>query len=147
MICSGVKITISIGVSTLRSNTNKPDELINQAEFGIQLTDIQQVDHVTWVMKRMLDAFEKPFQIKGNEIYTSAYFGVSIFPHDGQTVDELYSNANNACNYAQKLKGRDRYLFSSPSLNEKAVNLSGVQLRQQNLAHRIRHERQEIVEF
>ena len=68
MICSGVKITISIGVSTLRSNTNKPDELINQAEFGILLTDIQQVDHVTWVMKRMLDAFEKPFQIKGNEI-------------------------------------------------------------------------------
>ena len=28
-----------------------------------------------------------------------------------------------------------------------AINISGVQLRQQNLAHRIRHERQEIVEF
>ena len=105
--------------------------LLNQTEFGILLTDIKQVDHVTWVMKRMLDAFEKPFQIKGNEIYTSAYFGVSIFPHDGETVDELYSNATNACSYAQKIKGKDRYLFSSPSLNEMAVD----QLKIENSLH------------
>lgn len=105
--------------------------LINQTEFGILLTDITQVDHVTWVMKRLLDAFEKPFRIKGNEIYTSAYFGVSIFPHDGQTVDELYSSATNACSYAQKLNGKDRYLFSSQSLNEMAVN----QLNIENSLH------------
>ena len=105
--------------------------LLNQTEFGILLTDIKQVDHVTWVMKRMLDAFEKPFQIKGNEIYTSAYFGVSIFPHDGETVDELYSNATNACSFAQKIKGKDRYLFSSQSLNEMAVD----QLKIENSLH------------
>jgi diguanylate cyclase (GGDEF)-like protein/PAS domain S-box-containing protein len=105
--------------------------LINQTEFGILLTDIKQIDHITWVMKRLLDAFEKPFQIKGNEIYTSAYFGVSIFPHDGQTVDELYSSATNACNYAQKLNGKDRYFFSSQSLNEMAVN----QLKIENSLH------------
>ena len=105
--------------------------LINQTEFGILLTDIKQVDHVTWVMKRLLDAFEKPFQIKGNEIYTSAYFGVSIFPHDGQTVDALYSSAINACSYAQKLNGKDRYLFSSQGLNEMAVN----QLKIENSLH------------
>jgi diguanylate cyclase (GGDEF)-like protein/PAS domain S-box-containing protein len=105
--------------------------LINQTEFGILLSDIKQVDHVTWVMKRMLDAFEKPFTIKGNEIYTSAYFGVSIFPHDGQTVDELYSSATNACSYAQKLHGRDRYLFASQNLNDMAVN----QLKIENSLH------------
>jgi diguanylate cyclase (GGDEF)-like protein/PAS domain S-box-containing protein len=105
--------------------------LINQTEFGILLTDIQQVDHVTWVMKRMLDSFEKPFQIKGNEIYTSAYFGVSIFPHDGQTVDELHSSAINACSYAQKLNGKEHYLFSSQGLNKMAVN----QLKIENSLH------------
>ena len=105
--------------------------LINQTEFGILLTDIKQVDHVTWVMKRMLDSFEKPFRIKGNEIYTSAYFGVSIFPHDGQTVDELFSSATTACSYAQKLNGGNRYLFSSKSLNEMAVK----QLKIENLLH------------
>jgi diguanylate cyclase (GGDEF)-like protein len=106
--------------------------LINQTDFGILLTDIKQVDHVTWVMKRLLDAFEEPFQIKGNEIYTSAYFGVSIFPNDGQTVEALYSSATNACSYAQKLNGKDRYFFSSRSLNEMAVN----QLKIENSLHK-----------
>ena len=106
--------------------------LINQTEFGILLPDIRQVDHVTWVMKRILDSFEKPFRIEGNEIYTSAYFGVSIFPHDGQTSNELYSSASNACSYAEKLVGKDRYLFSSESLNKMAVK----QLQIENLLHR-----------
>ncbi len=96
--------------------------LISQTEFGVLLTDIKQVDHVTWVMKRLLDAFELPFKIKGHEIYASVYFGVSIYPNDGQSADALYRSASNACSYAKKLKGRDRYFFSSKDLNEKAVN-------------------------
>jgi diguanylate cyclase (GGDEF)-like protein/PAS domain S-box-containing protein len=96
--------------------------LINDAEFGVLLTDIAQADHVTWVVKRMLDAFQTPFQVQDNEIYVSAYFGVSIFPHDAETVDDLYSCATTACSYAQQLHGKDRYFFSSQKLNEKAVN-------------------------
>jgi EAL domain-containing protein (putative c-di-GMP-specific phosphodiesterase class I) len=86
------------------------------------------VDHVTWVMKRLLDAFETPFLIEDNEFYLSAYFGVSIFPHDGQTADELYCSATNACVYAQKHNGTDRYQFSSRRLNEMAAH----QLRIEN---------------
>ncbi len=107
--------------------------LINQTEFGILLTDIRQVDHVTWVIKRLLDSFERPFSIRGNEIYASAYLGVSIFPYDGHTVDELCSSATNACSYAQKRNGKQRYLFSSQSLNESAVT----QLKMENLLHEV----------
>jgi diguanylate cyclase (GGDEF)-like protein len=106
--------------------------LINQAEFGILLTDFKLVDHVTWVMKRLLDSFEKPFKVKGNEIHTSAYFGVSIFPHDGETVEELYCSATYACQHAQKLNGKDRYFFSSRNLNEMAVK----QLRIENALYK-----------
>ncbi len=105
--------------------------LISQTEFGILLTDIKQVDHVTWVMKRMLDIFEEPFTIQEEEIYTSPYFGVSIFPHDGRTGNELFSSAANACRYARKLKGESRYLFSSQRLNNIAIN----QLKIENLLH------------
>ncbi|MBI9090830.1 MAG: EAL domain-containing protein [Desulfobacterium sp.] len=105
--------------------------LINQTEFGILLTDIRQVDHVTWIMKRMLDAFKKPFQIKGNEIYASVYCGVSIFTHDGKTVEELYRSATNACRYARKINGKERYLFSSKGINKMAVD----KLQIENLLH------------
>jgi diguanylate cyclase (GGDEF)-like protein/PAS domain S-box-containing protein len=105
--------------------------LINQTEFGILLTDINQADHVTWIMKRMLDSFEDPFQINDNEIYVSAYLGVSISPHDGNTVEELYSGARNACNFAQTISGKERYLFASDDLNKKADR----QLKIESLLH------------
>jgi diguanylate cyclase (GGDEF)-like protein len=95
--------------------------LINQAEFGILLTDVTHVDNVTWVIKRLLNAFERPFKLKNQQVYASAYFGVSIFPHDGQTVDDLYSSAVNACSYAKKINGEHRYLFASQNINAKAT--------------------------
>ncbi len=110
---------------------NSSVSLIDKTEFGILLTNIKQVDHVTWVLKRLMDTLEKPFQINGNEIYISPYIGVSIFPHDGQNVEELYSSSTNACNYARKNKGKERYLFSSQSLNDMAAN----QLQIENLLH------------
>lgn len=82
--------------------------LVNQAEFGIMISDITQVDHVTFIMKRIIRSFEKPFHLNGNEIYISPYFGVSIFPHDGRTVEELYNKATNACSFAEKQNGKDR---------------------------------------
>lgn len=94
--------------------------LVNQTEFGVLLIDIKQVDNITWVVKRLLDSFKEPFNITGNTIYASAYIGISIFPHDGQTAEELYSSATNACSYAQKLHETDNYLFASPELNTKA---------------------------
>ncbi|MDX2495099.1 MAG: EAL domain-containing protein [Desulfuromusa sp.] len=95
--------------------------LVNQTEFGVLLTDITQLDDITWVVKRLIDSFRKPYAIKGNEIYTSAFIGVSIYPHDGKSAEDLYSSATNACSYAQKNKGEDGYLFASADLNEKAT--------------------------
>ncbi len=105
--------------------------LINQAEFGILLTDIIQTDHVTWIMKRMVDSFDNPFTINDNEVYVTACLGVSIFPYDGKTPEELYSSACNACNFARTISGKDRYLFASDNLNKKAA----VQLQIESLLH------------
>jgi diguanylate cyclase (GGDEF)-like protein len=94
--------------------------LISQTEFGILLTEIKQIDHVTWVIKRLLDACEKPFQIQDQEIYANASIGVSIFPYDGESAEELHRNAVNACNHAKKTK-KNHYFFSSQDINKKAV--------------------------
>ena len=105
---------------------------LNQAEFGILLTDIKQVDHVTWVIKRMIDAFEEPFQLNGTQIYASVYYGVSLYPHDGETVEKLYSSAVNASAYAKKRNGIDRYMFASSELNDMAAS----QLQIESLLHK-----------
>jgi diguanylate cyclase (GGDEF)-like protein/PAS domain S-box-containing protein len=96
--------------------------LINQTEFGILLPDIKKVDHVTWIMKRLTDAFERPFRVKGQEIYATPYLGVGIFPYDGQSVDELYSSAIRACRFAEQNQNGERYLFASQRINKDAVH-------------------------
>lgn len=120
----------SVAAINFRAGTSTVS-LVQPAEFGILITDLTQVDHVTWVMKRMLDVFEEPFLMGDSEIYLSVYCGVSLFPYDGQTVEELYRSATNACAYAQKHNDTDRYLFSSRRLNEMAVR----QLEIENALH------------
>ncbi|MCK5915794.1 MAG: EAL domain-containing protein [Deltaproteobacteria bacterium] len=95
--------------------------LINQAEFGVLLTDINQVDHVTWVLKRLQSAFSKPFMIKKQQIFLNTYIGVSVYPHDGQTTEELYSSAVSACSYVRKMKSDKHYLFASQKINTMAT--------------------------
>ncbi len=110
---------------------NSTVSLLNQTDFGVLLTDIQQVDHITWVIKRLLDAFTKPFYVKESEIHATVYIGVSIYPHDGHTVEALYTSASNASSHALKTKGKDRYLFASHNLNQQAK----LQLTIENALH------------
>lgn len=106
--------------------------LISSTEFGILLADIQQADHITWVVKRILDAFEQPFVIMEKELYVSAYIGISIFPNDGTTVDTLCSAAAGASRIAQELNGKERYCFCSQKTNNMAMN----QLKIENQLHK-----------
>ena len=46
--------------------------------------------------------------------------GISVFPQDGQTVEELFKNADAAL-YHAKDSGRDCFQFFSSSLNEAAL--------------------------
>lgn len=103
----------------------------NQDEFAVLLTDIQHVDDITWIINRLLKVFEKPFNIKGDEIHISSFIGISIFPFDGQTVEDLYSSALNACRFAPESKTGNRYLFASGEINEQATK----HLRIENLLH------------
>ncbi len=105
--------------------------LINEAEFGILLPDIRQVDHVTWVVKRLLDALKRPFRIDAQDLYLAPYLGIGIYPHDGQSVEELYSSAVNACHHAALQSSGDRYAFASQRINEMAIK----QLRIESCLH------------
>lgn len=106
--------------------------LVSSTEFGILLADIQQANHITWVVKRILDAFEQPFVIMDKELYPSVYIGISIFPHDGTTVDTLCSAAAGASRIAQELNGKERYFFCSQNTNDMAMN----QLKIENQLHK-----------
>jgi len=105
--------------------------LVSQTEFAVLLTEMKQVDSITSIIKRLLDYMDQPLHVDGHDIFATAYIGVSIFPYDGQTVEDLYSSAANASRFAKEFKGKERYLFSSKDLNNLAIK----QLNVENALH------------
>jgi diguanylate cyclase (GGDEF)-like protein/PAS domain S-box-containing protein len=89
-------------------------------EFTILLTDIKKPDDAANVARRILESIEPPFIFGGNEVYTTASVGISIFPIDGEDTYTLMKNADTAM-YHAKEKGRNNYQFYQQSLNASAM--------------------------
>lgn len=94
---------------------------LGQEEFGILLTDLDDVNSITWIVKRILSSFNNPFEIEGNTINTTTNIGISIFPHDGQTPEDLGKNASAAKSHARDRLGGNRYYFYSESINKVSI--------------------------
>jgi diguanylate cyclase (GGDEF)-like protein len=81
-------------------------------EFIILLPEIGQAEDATTVAEKLLSALRKPFRIEGREIFTSASIGISLYPDDGDEVEILMKNADQAM-YCVKQEGRNNHrLFS-----------------------------------
>ena len=88
-------------------------------EFTLVVTRAQRAEDVLSVAKRLASAFEKPVQVRDQEILVSASIGVSIFPDDGPGAEELLSHAESALAKAKAEGGNSLRLFAS-SMNRKA---------------------------
>lgn len=89
-------------------------------EFGILLTDLNDSETVTWIVKRILDSMSVSLEIDGHEIFISCSAGVSLFPHDGDSADTLLRNANAARHSAKQRLGRNNFAFYSTNLNQES---------------------------
>lgn len=74
------------------------------------------------VGERILHALHQPFKLGQREVFISASIGISIYPHDGDSVIELLKNADMAM-YHAKEQGRDNVQFFDQRMNQKAVEL------------------------
>ncbi|NNK56881.1 MAG: EAL domain-containing protein [Desulfofustis sp.] len=94
---------------------------LNQENFGILLTDIEDVSSITWIVKRILKALEERCKINDHTIYPVAYVGIAICPHDGETSAELERKASAAKTHAIKSLGANRYHFYSQNVHNISV--------------------------
>ena len=82
-------------------------------EFVALLTRISQ-DSVIAVNERILEALSQPFEIDGQSVTIGASIGISIYPHDGEELEDLIRKADQAM-YEAKNKGKKTYRFYRPS--------------------------------
>lgn len=90
-------------------------------EFLLILESVTSPDAAAEAAQYILAALEKPFRLgSAAELYISASIGISLFPDNGQTANDLLRDADTALHQA-KAQGRNRFCFYTASMNADAV--------------------------
>jgi len=87
-------------------------------EFAVLLTDMEQQDQVTWAVKRFFDATQDAFVIEDNTIHVNAKIGISLYPTDASSTDELFSHAITANKYCKQNTMHSNYHFFDQHMQE-----------------------------
>ena len=88
-------------------------------EFIIVLSDISSSDDAAAVAAKLIEAVSMEYQLDRHQVNVSPSIGISVFPTDGATTDELVRHAD-AAMYHAKESGRSNYQFFTPRMFERA---------------------------
>src|SRR5690606_32844368 len=88
-------------------------------EFAIILPAVSQVHDVTTIAEKLFSPFDAPLILNNREVQVGFSLGVSLFPDDGKTVEELLADAD-AAMYHAKAEGRRCIRFFTTELNDRA---------------------------
>jgi len=100
-------------------------------EFTILLRDAGRLGAVTGCASKILSEIAVPFPGASQDVFVSASVGISMYPDDAKSADELTKHADAAVHSAKTL-GRNNYQFFTQALNsevqERMVLETGLRL-------------------
>ncbi|PYF10353.1 PAS domain S-box-containing protein/diguanylate cyclase (GGDEF)-like protein [Rhodobacter viridis] len=98
----------------------EPDQLLARvgAEEFTFLRRCRIAEEPERATRALAAAFAKPFEIDGQPLYLSASMGLSLFPMDAQTPEEMWLNADLAM-YEAKALGGNRAVPFTPKLRDR----------------------------
>jgi diguanylate cyclase (GGDEF)-like protein/PAS domain S-box-containing protein len=86
-------------------------------EFTVVLPNVASVQALSAFADKLLGCLAKPFPGEIQELFVSASVGISLFPDDARSVDDLIKHAD-AAMFRAKSTGRNNYQFFTRELNE-----------------------------
>ncbi len=89
-------------------------------EFLVILSDFAAPDDAAKVAQKLLQVISAPITLEGREVCAGASIGVSVFPRDGDSADDLIRHAD-AAMYSAKEHGRGHSRFYTPGLSDAAA--------------------------
>ncbi len=87
-------------------------------EFVILKPSFDFIDDLNTLITNILNVFESPFNIDGKDLFVTTSIGISLYPLDGESLNELIKNADTAMYFAKK-SGRNTYKFYTENMNSK----------------------------
>ena len=88
-------------------------------EFGLLSENCSEAAQAAELAQRLLRSLETPFRFDGHELYIGASIGISLFPEDGDSVEQILRNADSAL-FKAKSSGREGYAFYIQELTDYA---------------------------
>lgn len=88
-------------------------------EFTIISSGLLEITAEEMIVQNILAALAQPFLLNNETVYLSASIGITIYPNDGLTIEDLLKNADQSM-YAAKKAGRNRYQYFTPSMQDYA---------------------------
>lgn len=89
-------------------------------EFTLILEGVNSPDEASKIAEAVKSSLMQSIKVKKETVYVTASIGLTFFPADGLTVEELVRRADQTM-YLSKNKGRNRYEFFSYAIEEKAT--------------------------
>ncbi|OYU46622.1 MAG: GGDEF-domain containing protein [Burkholderiales bacterium PBB4] len=89
-------------------------------EFVLVLSDMAQVSDLLPIVQEILQALSRPIELQGQLVNVSASLGLSAYPRDGDSADELIRHADTAM-YRAKERGRNAAAFFTPEMDHLLV--------------------------
>jgi diguanylate cyclase (GGDEF)-like protein/PAS domain S-box-containing protein len=90
-------------------------------EFVIVLPAISSIREARRAAERVIEAFARPVSVQGRDLYSSVSVGISIFPDDGSTPEELIRSSDAALHRA-KAGGNGTFRFYAAATHDLAVD-------------------------
>jgi diguanylate cyclase (GGDEF)-like protein len=97
-------------------------------EFVIVLPEVRDLNGAAGAARRVVERLRDPVVVNGREICPTASVGIAMFPHDGDSAEELLKNAD-AAMYEAKGAGRDGFRFYREVMNAEATRRIAVEAR------------------
>lgn len=86
-------------------------------EFAVLISDLREEEDAATIARKIVDALERPFTVRGMTLAIGASVGITIFPVGMDTYDTILSRADSAM-YEAKSRGRGQYrFFAEPTKN------------------------------
>ncbi|CAD5106452.1 phosphodiesterase DibA [Zestomonas carbonaria] len=88
-------------------------------EFALLCEDCQSPAQAAALAERLLEVLHQPFHVNGKPLVIGASIGISLYPRDANSVDQLMRNADSAL-FKAKSEGRKTFAFYRQELTEQS---------------------------
>ncbi|MFV2061166.1 MAG: EAL domain-containing protein [Gammaproteobacteria bacterium] len=95
-------------------------------EFTLIISNIKGPQDASLIAENAIKQLAEPLTINGHELFINSSIGISIYPDDGGSVEELLRNAD-AAMYRAKEQGRGRYQFFEERMNAEDLERTSIE--------------------